>query len=133
MDTDGFKAINDAFGHAQGDRVLQQMAALLRRHAVPDVDVPARNGGDEFCLLLRRAPKSAAIARAGAFVAAVRDHDFGTARRVTASVGIASIPFDARTASELLESADAAMYHSKRAGRDRASFAMEAGRFAEFL
>jgi len=132
VDTDGFKAINDRDGHAQGDRVLQQMASLLRAHAVGGVDVPARNGGDEYCLLLRRSPKSAAIARAHAFVAAVRQHDFGAGRRVTASVGVASIPFDASTASALLECADAAMYHSKRAGRDRVSFAAGEGRFAEF-
>lgn len=129
IDTDNFKTINDRFGHRAGDTVLQTMASLLRAHLVPDVDVAARNGGDEFCALLRGASKSAAIVRAQAFCEAVRAHDFGVAGSVTASVGVASCPHDAGSWSALLEAADAAMYHSKRNGRDCVSFAIETGNF----
>lgn len=130
IDTDRFKEINDGFGHRAGDTVLQTMASLLRAHLVPDVDIAARNGGDEFCALLRGASKSLAIERAEAFCAEVRGHDFGLPARITASVGIATYPHDASSSSALLETADAAMYHSKRNGRDRVSFVVEAGSFA---
>jgi diguanylate cyclase (GGDEF)-like protein len=132
VDTDRFKSVNDRFGHRAGDSVLQAMAALLEASLVPDLDAAARNGGDEFCALIRGASKSAAIERAQAFCETVRAHDFGIPMRVTASVGVATFPFDATTSSELLEVADAAMYHSKREGRDRVSFALERGRYAVF-
>ncbi len=132
VDTDRFKSVNDTHGHAVGDAVLQKMAALLRAQAVPDLDVVARNGGDEFCALIFDAQKTVAIERAHAFCEAVRRHDFGTEPTITASVGVASFPYDAEDASGLLEIADAAMYHSKRGGRDRVSFAVDGNRFAEF-
>jgi len=130
VDTDEFKAVNDALGHGAGDAVLAQMAALLRRHTDENVDVTARNGGDEFCALLRGTPKSLGIERAEAFRRAVAEHDFGIGRRLSASIGVASFPLDAGSASVLLERADAAMYHSKRTGRDRVSFALAPDAFA---
>ena len=132
IDTDKFKSVNDSFGHAAGDIVLQSMAGLLRAHAVPDVDVVGRNGGDEFCALLYGVQKTVAIERAQAFCDAVRTHEFGMTLRVTASIGVATYPYDAQSSSELLEIADAAMYHSKRTGRDRVSFAVEPATFAVF-
>lgn len=129
LDTDGFKAVNDAFGHAAGDRVLQQMGALLQRHLHADLDVAARNGGDEFCALVRGVPKTRSILRAVALCAEVRDTDFGIGLPLSASIGVASFPSDARVASELLELADGAMYHSKRNGRNRVSFAVGRERF----
>jgi diguanylate cyclase (GGDEF)-like protein len=132
IDTDRFKSVNDTFGHAAGDAVLQGMAELLRVCGVPDVDVAGRNGGDEFCALIHDAQKTVAIERAQAFCDAVRRFDFGVAMRITASVGVASFPYDARDANELLEVADAAMYYSKRTGRDRVSFAVNGATFAVF-
>lgn len=123
VDTDRFKQVNDTFGHAAGDRVLQQMAALLRQHTVAGVDLAARNGGDEFCAVLRGVQKSTALERAQRFCDAVRAHDFGIGIALGASVGVAAYPYDALEASRLLEIADAAMYFSKRAGRGRVSFA----------
>jgi len=125
VDTDRFKEVNDTFGHAVGDRVLQQMAELLRTHAVARTDFVARNGGDEFCAALVGIPKTLAIERAQEFCDAVRSHDFGIPLRVTASIGVAAYPFDARSAAALLERADHAMYAGKNAGRDRVSFALE--------
>lgn len=130
VDTDEFKNVNDTLGHQAGDAVLRQMADILRAHAVRDVDVVARNGGDEFCALLRNTPKTRAIERARALCAAVRSHDFGVGRAMSASVGVAAFPLDAASSKDLLELADAAMYFSKRAGRDRASYATAPGRFS---
>jgi diguanylate cyclase (GGDEF)-like protein len=132
IDTDEFKRINDTLGHAAGDIVLQQMARLLRAHAVPDHDVAGRNGGDEFLMLLRNVPKTRAIDRAEAFADAVRTHDFGVGVTVSASIGVAAYPFDASTSNALLELADAAMYYSKRSGRDRVSYPIAPGQFAEY-
>ena len=132
VDTDHFKTVNDGCGHASGDRVLQEMASLLRSHAVDGVDVVARNGGDEFCALIFGAQKSVAIERAQSFCDAVRSRDFGVPFRVTASVGVASYPSDAQDPNELLEVADAAMYFSKRGGRDRVSFAVDGKHFSTY-
>jgi diguanylate cyclase (GGDEF)-like protein len=132
VDTDGFKLVNDAFGHAAGDTVLQRLARLLTGHLVPEVDLGARNGGDEFCAILRNAHKSEAIARAQAFCDAVRSTDFGVRAPITASIGVAAFPYDASGASELLEIADAAMYHSKRSGRDRVAYPDGSGCFTVY-
>ncbi|HET9030337.1 MAG TPA: GGDEF domain-containing protein [Candidatus Aquilonibacter sp.] len=132
IDTDHFKRVNDGYGHAQGDNVLHAMAALIRAHTVGDVDVVGRNGGDEFCALIFDAQKTVAIERAQTLCDAVREYDFGIPVAITASIGVASLPFDADDASQLLEAADAAMYHSKRSGRDRVSFAVSPGRFSVY-
>ena len=129
VDTDRFKAINDGFGHQAGDAVLQTIATLLASQ-LDVTGVAARNGGDEFCALIRGGSKSSAIECAVRFCEAVRGARFGIPETVTVSVGVATWPYDASTSSELLEAADAAMYHSKRCGRDRVSFALEPGRFA---
>jgi len=132
IDTDHFKDVNDSYGHAAGDLVLQRMASLLRSSAVAEVDVVVRNGGDEFCAIVRDVQKTVAIERAQALCDAVRRTDFGVPLRITASIGVASLPFDAHDASELLEVADAAMYHSKRSGRDRVSFAVNGTSFSVY-
>lgn len=132
IDTDRFKTVNDEHGHAAGDSVLQTMAELMRAHTVPEVDIVGRNGGDEFCALLFDAQKTVAIERAQAFCEAVRRHDFGLPVEITASIGVATFPYDARSASELLETADAAMYHSKRTGRNRVSFSVNGTAFSTY-
>ncbi len=132
VDTDRFKSVNDTFGHAAGDAVLQTMASLLRSYAIPNVDVAGRNGGDEFCAIIFDAAKSVAIERAQGFCDAVRACTFPVPAPLTASVGVASFPYDANDSSELLEIADAAMYHSKRSGRDRVSFAVNGATFATY-
>ena len=132
VDTDHFKQVNDTYGHAAGDAVLQGMGQLLRAHTVADVDALARNGGDEFCAIVHDAQKTFAIERAQEFCDSVRAMDFGIPLRITASVGVASFPYDAADANELLEVADAAMYHSKRNGRDRVSFAVNGAQFSVY-
>ena len=132
IDTDGFKHVNDALGHAAGDAVLQRLARLLRECLRPELDLAARNGGDEFCAILRNMHKSVSIERAQSFCDAVRTCDFGIALPITASIGVAAFPYDAATANQLLETADAAMYHSKRSGRNRVSFPDGCGGFCEY-
>ena len=132
VDTDRFKSVNDTLGHAAGDVVLQRMASLLREHTVPEVDLPARNGGDEFFAIVRSVNKVSAIDRAQRFCEAVRACDFGVGMPITASIGVAAYPQDAANAGDLLEVADAAMYHSKRCGRDRVSFSAGGASFAVF-
>lgn len=132
IDTDHFKSVNDMHGHAAGDRALQTMAEIIRAHATPELDFAGRNGGDEFCVLVAGQQKSLAIERAQDLCDAVRAREFGLAPRLTASIGVASYPYDARSANELLEVADAAMYHSKRAGRDCVSFSSNGTAFSTF-
>ena len=132
IDTDNFKRVNDEFGHAMGDVVLQGMADVLRAHTFVDVDIAGRNGGDEFCALVRESQKTVAIERAHALCVAIRERDFGIPLRVTASIGVATFPHDARSSNALLEAADGAMYFSKRHGRDRVSFAVDAATYAVY-
>ncbi|GAC1659038.1 MAG: hypothetical protein NVS9B12_11810 [Vulcanimicrobiaceae bacterium] len=132
IDTDNFKAVNDTHGHSTGDAVLQHMARLLQAHATPGIDIVARNGGDEFCAVVKNVPKSVAIERAQRFCEAVASADFGTGLSITASIGVASYPSDCATANLLLEAADAAMYHSKRNGRNCVSFAVGDMRFERY-
>ncbi|MDQ2864922.1 MAG: GGDEF domain-containing protein [Candidatus Eremiobacteraeota bacterium] len=132
VDTDHFKSVNDQRGHAAGDVALQSMAEILRTHTIRDVDILGRNGGDEFCALIAGTQKIVAIERAQRLCEAVRNYNFGAPQQLTASIGVASFPYDARTASELLEVADAAMYYSKRTGRDRVSFSVHGTSFATY-
>ena len=123
IDLDGFKPVNDAFGHHLGDRLLREVAMRLREQ-LRSQDTLARIGGDEFVLLVRLlepddAPQVAAR-QVGLLSKAFRvdDHDL----LISASVGIALYPGNGLTAEELLMNADAAMYHAKGAGKNGYSF-----------
>lgn len=121
IDLDGFKEINDRFGHRSGDIVLATIATRLRR-AARRYDVIGRLGGDEFAMLITRVQDLDGIETlVHRILAAVRepvDID-GTLAYVSASVGIALHPHDGVTADELLHNADTAMYAAKHQGRDR--------------
>jgi diguanylate cyclase (GGDEF)-like protein len=121
LDLDGFKAINDDHGHADGDRVLQNVAATLRL-AVRATDIVARYGGDEFVVVMPDTDLEAARQVADRVVSSVRAvrHPLsdGSEGKVACSGGLAVFPTDGRTASRLLRSADAAMYRVKRGGGD---------------
>jgi diguanylate cyclase (GGDEF)-like protein len=132
VDADGFKEVNDRLGHRAGDGVLRTLASLLRAQAAAGLDVAARTGGDEFCLLARATGKARAIERARDLCAAVNQHAFALAG-VTTSIGVAAYPHDASTPGELLDAADRAMYYSKHNGRNRVSYPLEAGRWASVL
>ncbi len=123
IDLDGFKPVNDAFGHHLGDRLLREVALRLREQ-LRGQDTLARIGGDEFVLLVRLneaddAPQVAA--RQVSLLSRtfqVDEHQL----QISASIGIALYPGNGESAEELLMNADAAMYHAKGAGKNGYSF-----------
>ncbi|AMM16837.1 hypothetical protein AX768_22560 [Burkholderia sp. PAMC 28687] len=123
LDLDGFKSVNDTFGHAIGDLLLMQTADRIRAN-VRLQDTCARVGGDEFVLIASvREPADASII-ADKLVSAIADpfnvagHDL----RVSVSIGIALYPGDGEEVEVLLKNADVAMYHAKSVGRNQACF-----------
>jgi diguanylate cyclase (GGDEF)-like protein/PAS domain S-box-containing protein len=123
IDLDQFKFINDTFGHELGDGLLQNMADRLRA-CVRDSDTVARQGGDEFVLLLtgyRPEDLVGVIQRVHAAIA----RPWQAGRRdfhVSSSIGVAIYPDDGRNADVLLRNADAAMYKAKENGRNGFQF-----------
>jgi diguanylate cyclase (GGDEF)-like protein/PAS domain S-box-containing protein len=122
LDLDGFKTVNDRFGHSVGDDLVTHIGALLRR-SVRKSDFIARLGGDEFAIILRDCKLKQATDVAEKVLNAIRTRGVvvtpqGTAR-VTTSIGIAIFqPGCASTADELAVSADSAMYDAKADGRN---------------
>ena len=114
VDLDGFKPVNDQYGHAAGDAVLKDVAALLTRN-VRASDTVARLGGDEFGLILWNLSEGDAGAKAWALEAAISDHAIdwqGESLCVGASIGLAMMSPDDALA-EVLARADRAMYARK--------------------
>lgn len=125
VDLDGFKAINDVYGHDVGDEVLRVVANRFRA-IVRSVDVVGRRGGDEFVVILPAiAHVSDPDAVANKLVAVARHpvHVGGIDAHIGASVGVAVFPADGSTGNELLAAADAAMYVAKRTGKGRVAHA----------
>ena len=127
LDVDYFKSINDGFGHAAGDRVLEQLAALLVS-LVRQGDYVARWGGEEFLLVFRPQPRGSLAQIGERLCAEIRRHAFdlgdGSRHRITASIGlIEQPPFpgtpDLLHWEQLVTLADRALYAAKAAGRDR--------------
>jgi diguanylate cyclase (GGDEF)-like protein len=121
FDLDGFKAINDRHGHHVGDAVLQEVAERLRG-AVRGGDFAARFGGDEFVVICEDADADGVGVVAERIRSAVARPLDATEGVVTASIGVAVLRGEGAgrvTTDELIEQADAAMYHSKNGGRDR--------------
>lgn len=116
-DLDRFKLLNDTHGHAAGDRVLAQAAALMRQ-GLRRGDTLGRWGGEEFLAILPDADPAGALATGEKLRAVIAGHDFGPGMRCTASIGAACWqPGD--TPETLLARADQALYRAKQAGRDR--------------
>lgn len=125
IDLDKFKPVNDTYGHAVGDKLLQAIGPRIQRE-IRSADIIARLGGDEFVVVLPNVSgEQKALAIAKAIVAALNevfviDHK---EIRIGASIGVAMYPHHAQDCEELLAIADAAMYRAKNEGRNKAVLA----------
>ena len=122
VDLDRFKVINDSLGHRIGDAVLLQMAERLTRHLRPE-DTLARLGGDEFVILAEGVEDERTAVEVGNRLVEAGHEPFGVGDEefsCTLSVGIAWATDSRRSAEDLLQEADLALYRAKDQGRDRA-------------
>ncbi len=132
MDLDHFKEFNDRHGHETGNELLRRVGAALRA-AVREADMAARYGGEEFAVLIlgdeaHGYELAERLRKAIETVAVATRH--GEPACATASIGIAGYP-GATDETELIERADAALYESKRRGRNRVTIAAPRGEAAE--
>lgn len=124
LDIDHFKKFNDTHGHQAGNVALRHLARLLAESA-RETDFVARYGGEEFALVLTETTKRMAMELAERLCRNVESSsvklDNGEEHRITVSLGVATLPRDARTYEALVEAADQALYVSKKTGRNRVS------------
>ncbi|WP_285764120.1 putative bifunctional diguanylate cyclase/phosphodiesterase [Biformimicrobium ophioploci] len=121
IDLDGFKHVNDVYGHEAGDGLLRHIAQRLKGCNTTGLKLVARLGGDEFTAIIQADKLDAtALAAAESLVEAVNEPLVlvGQSLRIGASVGIARYPQDATAPSALLRNADTAMYQAKANGRN---------------
>lgn len=124
LDLDRFKAVNDIFGHAEGDRILCKIATILQR-ATEDRTTIARLGGDEFAVIQTGQPQPDGARRLADLILDGVGAEMDVVRDPTAvgiSMGIAIYPADGATAEQLCCNADTALYRAKHAGRGKACF-----------
>lgn len=124
IDLDGFKAINDAYGHHVGDSLLIQTGKRLSSFLRGD-DTLARMSGDEFVLIVQSIKQATDITNLAAKLVQVMEEPFTLSSGeafVTCSIGIAIYPTDGKTVEELLQNADSAMYHAKNRGKNTFEF-----------
>lgn len=136
IDLDGFKKINDVHGHLLGSRALIEAAQIVRSCG-RETDVVARFGGDEFAILLPETGLEGGHAVARRLLDRLHRHvflaDHGPGNRISASIGLATLPDAADTAEGLLQAADTAMYRVKVSGKNGIHVAghADAGRGAQ--
>ncbi len=127
LDVDRFKQFNDTHGHPAGDAVLKALAAILGECA-REVDTVARYGGEEFLIILPETKATGAAQLAERVRSVTEQHRFAIGAeaegvQVTVSIGYAVFPDHAKTADDLVQAADEALYRSKGAGRNRVTSA----------
>ncbi|MHC8357951.1 GGDEF domain-containing protein [Pseudomonas sp. LB3P81] len=121
FDIDHFKRVNDTYGHQAGDKVIEQVARLVREH-VRDTDVAGRYGGEEFGVVLSDTDKTSAAVFAERLRKAVEGLEVlhnGQSIRFTISLGVADLSQPSTNYADLIAWADQALYASKKAGRNR--------------
>ena len=131
IDLDHFKNYNDQFGHLAGDAALVQISEIVKS-TLRDMDILARFGGEEFCVLLPGTSKRSGQLVAERIRLGVARQLFPGAeglsnRRLTTSLGVATYPEDGSTVTSLLNASDAALYQAKASGRNRIATAKSAG------
>jgi diguanylate cyclase (GGDEF)-like protein/putative nucleotidyltransferase with HDIG domain len=117
-DLDAFKAVNDRFGHAAGDRALERLSEILQT-VKRRIDTAARIGGEEFAVIAPDTDQHAAYILAERIRREVRDTFASEPFPLTISLGIATFPRHGATAESLIGGADEALYAAKKLGRDR--------------
>lgn len=132
LDLDRFKSVNDQHGHQVGDAVLKAAAQMIREQVekirAQDRALAARYGGEEMALLLPGIGINGALRIAESIRGAIERHSVRTASaalQVTVSIGVASCPLHAKTAEQLIQVADEALYRAKSSGRNRVTAAMD--------
>lgn len=119
IDIDHFKHFNDEFGHAAGDTVLAEVAAILQK-TCRSIDLVGRYGGEEFLVILPGVDLNGAALIGQRLINAVRDYRFLGQHTVTISAGLAILPLDGNCSwAQLIRRADAALYEAKDMGRNR--------------
>ncbi|MBL3529481.1 MAG: GGDEF domain-containing protein, partial [gamma proteobacterium endosymbiont of Lamellibrachia anaximandri] len=130
LDIDHFKQTNDTYGHKVGDTVLSKIASILES-SIRKTDYVARYGGEEFAVVLPETPLSEAEELAERLRSQIAGHSISITDdqeiNITASIGVATFPDDARSWEDLLEAADKAMYSAKEKGRNCVQTANSAG------
>lgn len=124
LDLDGFKAVNDNYGHAAGDELLRNVSARLVS-AVREGDIISRLGGDEFVVLLAEVNDKEVIQGVNNRIIKEVSRPYwinGHEVKISTSIGVARYPIDATSPTELVERADQALYASKHAGKRVAHF-----------
>ncbi len=117
IDLDGFKKINDTYGHERGDTILRE-AALRLQEVTAEGDMAARLGGDEFVVIVKRPDKATALSHSIITLLSQPYRENGTAVSISASIGISYYPEDAEDSFFLKKYADIAMYRVKTNGKN---------------
>lgn len=114
IDIDGFKIINDTFGHAEGDRVLRCIGSFVRDH-LREVDFPVRYGGEEFVIILPHTSGETALALARRLHGGIGEAQKSAEMRttVTISIGVSTLVPDIKSEDQLIDAADRAVYKAK--------------------
>ncbi|MBZ0106123.1 MAG: diguanylate cyclase [Sulfuricella denitrificans] len=125
LDLDGFKQVNDNYGHAVGDQVLKEAAVRLRGE-LRNMDTVSRLGGDEFVVLLTDLASLSGIAGLASKLCSIIAQPYRVGALdmdgISVSIGIACYPQDSQDPAELIDQADRAMYRAKETGKNRSVF-----------
>jgi len=125
VDIDNFKSINDTYGHQIGDKILNQIATVLK-NTLREVDILARYGGDEFAIVFPHINKENAIKACLRILSSISELELSITSpageqklKLTVSIGVASLPEDGNSIDELIHKTDDALYKAKSGGKNR--------------